>query len=299
MPADPAFAAEGRFHRGNLHTHSTRSDGRLDPEAVCDVYRDAGYDFIALSDHFLPKYAFPVTDTRPYRRDGFTTLLAAEVHTTATSLGEMWHLLAVGLPHDFPATRAAERGPDLAARCREAGAWVVLVHPAWNGLTQEDADSIPDAHAVEVYNHTSHVHTDRGDASHFIDQLLARGRRISLCAADDAHLHADDAFGAWVMVKAARNEPELLLDALKAGRFYSSQAPTLRHVEWSDDHVEIECSPARSVMALGRGSASAREIGDGLERVRLPLEGLRRGGHVRLVVTDAEGRRAWTNPRWF
>lgn len=47
-----AFARAGRFWRGNLHTHSTRSDGRLSPEAVVEFYRDAGYDFLMLSDHF-------------------------------------------------------------------------------------------------------------------------------------------------------------------------------------------------------------------------------------------------------
>ncbi|MGL5010699.1 MAG: phosphotransferase, partial [Paracoccaceae bacterium] len=29
------FRAKGRFWRGNLHTHSTRSDGILAPEEVC------------------------------------------------------------------------------------------------------------------------------------------------------------------------------------------------------------------------------------------------------------------------
>jgi len=299
MPVDPAFAAAGRFHRGNLHAHSTRSDGAREPAAVCDFYREAGYDFIALTDHFLPKYQFPVTDTRVHRRDGFTTLLAAEVHTTATALGEMWHLLAVGLPPDFPATVAGERGPELAARCRAAGAWVVIVHPAWNGLTLEDAEAIPAADAVEVYNHTSQVHTDRGDGSYLIDQLLARGRRITLCATDDAHFHLDDALGAWVMVKATANEPDLLLDALKAGRFYSSQGPVIEQVVHEHDRIEVSCSPVRSVMALGKGSAAVQEVGDGLTRVTLPAERLLRGGHSRIVVTDALGRRAWTNPYWY
>lgn len=37
-----AFTAPGRFFRGNLHTHSTRSDGVLDPGEVCRRYRDEG-----------------------------------------------------------------------------------------------------------------------------------------------------------------------------------------------------------------------------------------------------------------
>ena len=37
--------------RGNLHTHTTRSDGRQDPQVVIRHYADRGYDFLALSDH--------------------------------------------------------------------------------------------------------------------------------------------------------------------------------------------------------------------------------------------------------
>ena len=60
-----AFSAAGRFYRGNLHTHSTLSDGTLPPEAVCAHYREAGYDFLALTDHFQRRYGFPVADTKP------------------------------------------------------------------------------------------------------------------------------------------------------------------------------------------------------------------------------------------
>ena len=30
-----------------------------------------------------------------------------------------------------------------------------------------------------------------------------------------------------------------------------------------------------------------------------PLEKFRAGGHFRIVVVDAEGRRAWSNPVWL
>jgi len=71
-----AFEAPGRFWRGNLHGHSTGSDGALAPLEVCARYRAAGYDFVAVSDHFMARFDYPVTDTRGARQDGFTTLLA-------------------------------------------------------------------------------------------------------------------------------------------------------------------------------------------------------------------------------
>lgn len=37
--------------RGNLHTHSTRSDGAHAPQDVIRMYAKAGYDFLMMSDH--------------------------------------------------------------------------------------------------------------------------------------------------------------------------------------------------------------------------------------------------------
>jgi hypothetical protein len=76
-----AFAAQGRFWRGNLHTHSTRSDGVLEPEDVCSRYRAEGYDFLALTDHFVGQYGYPIVDTLPFRTNSFTTILGAELHS--------------------------------------------------------------------------------------------------------------------------------------------------------------------------------------------------------------------------
>ena len=75
MPVDATFAAPGRFWKGNLHTHSTRPDAARDAEVVCALYRDAGYDFLALTDHFLPAFGFPIVDTRGFRTNRFTTIL--------------------------------------------------------------------------------------------------------------------------------------------------------------------------------------------------------------------------------
>ena len=74
----------GRFWRGNLHTHSTRSDGLRSPEEVCRFYEAAGYDFLALTDHYLEHYGWPITDTRPFRSPTFTTLIGAEIHPRGT-----------------------------------------------------------------------------------------------------------------------------------------------------------------------------------------------------------------------
>ena len=45
--------AQGRkWFKGNLHTHTTASDGKLPPEECYALYKSKGYDFLARTDHW-------------------------------------------------------------------------------------------------------------------------------------------------------------------------------------------------------------------------------------------------------
>ena len=303
---DPAFPAKGRFWRGNLHTHSTRSDGVLSPEEVCRRYKAEGYDFIALTDHFIGAFGYPIVDTRPMRDDRFTTLLGAELHSGAMANGELWHILAVGLPEDFAPSHAPsfipvagqETGPEIAARAVAAGAFVAIAHPQWSGLTPEDARSIRAAHAVEIYNHGCAMGCDRPDGFAIADLLLTEGRHLSLIATDDAHFSEPDHFGGWVMVKAEANEPEALLTALKAGHFYSTQGPELRDVRVEGGKLIVDSSAVVSVVALGHGTGAKAVHGQSMTHTEVPLDRVNNSPWVRAAVIDAAGKRAWSNPIW-
>ena len=298
------FARPGQFYRGNLHTHSTRSDGALEPDDVCRRYQAEGYDFIALTDHFVGTFGYPIVDTTPFRREGFTTLLGAELHSGAMENGELWHILAVGLPPDFAPSNTPgntpiddqESGPEIARRARDAGAYVAVAHPEWSGMTTADARSIDAAHAVEIYNHGCAVDCDRPHGFYTLDQLLTEGRRLTLCATDDAHFSTPDAFGGWVMVKAETLAPDALLAALKAGHFYASTGPKIHSATWTADSVTITCDPAISVIVQGPGTATTCVRGDALTQATLPLDRFRESPWVRVSIIDAQGKRAWLNP---
>ena len=62
--------------------------------------------------------------------------------------------------------------------------------------------------------------------------------------------------------------------------------------------MHVVCSPARSVALTAiHGWRADVAVGEGLEAVTLDLAGLR-SPFWRSTVSDAEGRRAWTNPVW-
>jgi hypothetical protein len=293
------FDKPGQFWRGNLHTHSTRSDGGLPVPEVIDAYQQQGYDFLVVTDHFMDRYSYPVVDTREYRTESFTTILGAELHAPALSHGERWHLLAVGLPLDFATCSDDEDGPKLARRAADTGAFVAIAHPNWYSLTLADALTIDAAHAVEVYNHTANHHNDRGESWALADQLLMSGRRLHAIATDDAHFSTrPDYFGGWVRVKSPSLDPDQLLDALKQGHFYSSQGPDIRHIAVNDGELVVNSSPARAIFLTGPGSRSRFLRGDRLMTATFPLEPFE-GSFCRVTVVDDWGRKAWSNPIWL
>jgi predicted metal-dependent phosphoesterase TrpH len=303
----PPFSLPGRFWRGNIHTHSTLSDGALSPSAVADAYKAAGYDFLTLSDHFVDKFDWPLADTRGFRTDAFTTLIGAELHAPETRVGELWHILAVGLPLDFAPNADGETGPELARRAAASGAFVGVAHPAWSQLTVEDGRALDAAHAVEIYNHGCAVECDRGDGWYLADRLLTEGRRLNAFATDDAHFKTPDHFGGWVHVKSETLDPDALLTALKLGHYYSSQGPQFHDLSVAGDTLTVGCSPVDTITVICGHSRSVLRNGRAIVGADLDLSKLEKGWRItnkpspwfRVVAIDNAGKRAWSNPIWF
>jgi hypothetical protein len=257
----------------------------------------------------MERFDWPIADTRRWRSNSFTTLIGAELHAPSTSLDELWHILAAGLPLDFAPAAPGETGPELAARARAQGAFVAIAHPAWSRLTIEDGRALKDAHAVEIYNHSNALETDRGNGFYLMDQLLNEGRRLTAIASDDAHfLHGDyDAFGGFIEVKAESLEPEALLQALKDGYFYSSQGPRIHDVSFNKREASVSCSPAQRISLVTGTSRALSKFGRQITNATFDVSNLGRGNHpedapatwFRVTILDAAGRRAWTNPIWL
>ena len=300
------FTSAGKFYRGNLHTHSTGSDGLLSPQEVCRRYQAEGYDFISLTDHFVGLFDYPITDTSAFHNDNFTTILGAELHSGSMENSHLWHILAIGLPQDFTPpdapnfrpVKGSESGASIAQRARDAGAFVILAHPHWSGMSEADARSITATHAVEIYNHGCVVDNDRGEGFLTLEHLLNSGRHLNLIAADDAHFNTPDFFGGWVMVKAEQNTPEALLAALKEGKFYSSTGPQINDIRITDKCIEVKSSAAATIIVQGKGTSMATLHGNSMTGAHLSLERLANSPWIRVTIIDRAGKRAWSNPIW-
>jgi hypothetical protein len=299
------FSRPGRFWRGNLHTHSTLSDGALEPAKVIEAYKNAGYDFMMLSDHFIGHYNWPIADTRSLRSNNFTTIIGSELHAPVTQAGELWHIVAAGLPLDFPPAGKTETGEELARRAHAAGAFIGIAHPAWSQLIIEDGRALDCAHAVEIYNHGCAIENDRGDGWYLLDQLLNEGKRLTAFATDDAHFKSPDYFGGWVQVKAESLGPEVLLEALKRGDYYSSQGPQIHDIAVNGSEITISCSPVDNITVLCGNSRTLVRNAKSVTDATFDLKKLETGWLLnkispwfRVVCIDHAGKKAWSNPIW-
>lgn len=295
------FDKPGRFYRGNLHSHSTHSDGEKSAEEVCRAYRELGYDFLAITDHFMDRFDYPVTPTTSFWSDGFITLSGAELHAGEIEMGGFWHILAVGLPNDFLPNLPSESGPQIAQRALESGAFVAVAHPAWYGVRETDVLSLGKVHAIEVINGLCGDFNDRENSWYLFDQLTAQGHRYGAIATDDAHfdpLHQDVQRG-WIWVKAHSLTPAALLNALKAGDYYSSTGPMFFDIDIERGRsLRLRCSPVNHIIVSGKGSESAAFHGNGLMEADLSLVDWK-SDYCRITIRDRHGEKAWSNVIWF
>ncbi len=68
--------------RGDLHCHTTASDGTASIEQMAEAARDAGYDYLAITDHSydVPMVGPQIAQIRAARVDGIELLAGAEVN---------------------------------------------------------------------------------------------------------------------------------------------------------------------------------------------------------------------------
>ena len=297
------FNGKGKFFKGNLHGHSNKSDGRLTPEDVCHAYIEKGYSFISITDHFLEMFNYPITLPKK-KIENFTVIPGAEFHTSKMGNGELWHVLALGLngkftpPNqpNFLINAQSENIESLSARLLEAGAFVSLTHPEWNGMTLQDSHRVKEAHAIEIYNHGCAIECDRGSGVAVLDQILNSGKKLNIIATDDSHFHSNDTFGGWVMVKSETNEEEALVEALKNGHYYSSQGPDFKNIKVQERRLEVQCTPVEKIIVSGYGSASTYKHKSNTESAIFNLSLLPQKRWIRITIIDKNGNRAWTNP---
>jgi len=303
--ATTLFTSAAGVFRGNLHGHSTHSDGQNSPADVVRLHREAGYDFTCLSEHLWtdPRFSAPtIIDATAFDSADFITIISAELHCPGKAHDKdgLWHIVANGLPADFPVPDSSETGPELVARAVAAGAYVTIAHPEWYSLTDDEARSLAaaGAHGVEIYNHSSAIEAGRGGGIATLDLLLNEGHRVHLTATDDSHHVPGDAFGGWVMVAADSLTAGDIIASLKAGNYYASSGPDFIDISIDGANLDVGTSPVDRIILAGDRHRAEFVAGEGLTTASFDLASLD-SAFFRVVAIDARGQCAWSNPYWM
>ncbi len=298
---DP-FSYEGIWLKGNIHSHSTNSDGIKSPEELVKWYKDIGYDFLSITDHDT------FTNPRYINENDLILIPGLEVEPGPGEHVDEVHILAWGVNRSFGCSVLGLHGVPrcnlplncITKRLTKGAKFVAVAHPYYSNLTEKDFKKLKGIRGIEIYNSTAEEENGRGDSRFWWDRWLSEGWVLWGFASDDTH----DVFSfgkmGWIMVKVKEKSPEEILDAVSKGRFYSSQGPTIYDFKVTKKEIYIKCSPVTKINLIthGRGGDSVKEHGDSLTECSFPLKHSYQN-YLRVECIDKKNRYAWTQPVWI
>ena len=139
------------------------------------------------------------------------------------------------------------------------------------------------------------LNAERADSSSLLDVTAALGRPLPFVANDDTHAYGAEVALGWTMIQADALTVPAVLEALDRGSFYATQGPAIRQLEIEDGQMRVACSPAdRIVFYSNQVWVEGRaRMGRGMTE---SVYDIQPGDHfVRVQVTDAEGKHAWSS----
>ncbi len=319
-----------KFYKGNMHCHSTLSDGHYTPEELKKIYKGKGYSFLAITDHEFFK-SHPELDDKD-----FITVTSAEYaikqfpeQSTLKNFNmKVSHLNfyakeqsndycfdynsvydhfsgksgVTGLnkpEYDVPRIYGAEGVNKLIADANDHGFFVCYNHPRWSLENYGDYCHYEGLWGVEIYNNSCAVNGLYDYDINVFDDMLRDGKRIFASCGDDNHNPDEktrmlDSFGAFVMVNADNLSYESIIDGLLSGNFYSSMAPIIHSLYVEDGKVYIKCSDARSITysTEGRRTQAINAVDGYVNEAVFDIKDT--DGYFRIDVIDERGSRANT-----
>lgn len=321
------FPEQTNWYKGNLHSHTTNSDGTLSVKEAVERYRGQGYAFLCLSDHDI------YTDYRAaYNSENFILLPGTEIsavlfddkdgyvkmHHMNGILGneEMQKNAPEGLfKHmeriepkiyyggKWDGRKVAEEMADLLKR---HGCFVTYNHPVWSRVEADEFEIKDLYHSLEIYNYSTVDESATGYQTLYWDEMLRKGMRVYADAADDNHNGSyPDNFGGYIMAAAEELTHENILNALLEGNYYSVSGlngPSIKQISIDEKEILVSCSPVERVNIIAGGYVGAGKTilapqGESITEAHMVLSGTET--YIRIECVDKYGNTAWSNPYYL
>lgn len=279
---------DGKWLRGNLHTHTTRSDGARPQQDVIDDYAARGYGFLALSDHDV------YTSHEDYRKLNARGMILIPGNEVSAGGPHIQHV--------NPDRRVDPVVPRQAVldQIRNSRGFSIVNHPNWGSAFEhcsiaQMSEWVGYA-GIEIYNGVISRLQGSPYATNRWDQLLSRGRRVWGFANDDSHAAVGDVELGWNVAYVTQPTCDNIVEALENGRFYASTGVTIDsiNVDQAKRAITIEAKNAHRIVASHQhGQRIATVDGNKMELI-VPAN----SQYVRFECWGAGEKFAWTQPFW-
>jgi len=264
--------------KGQLHAHTTNSDGSLSPVELATLYKDSGYHFLAITDHGHL--------TQNPNVPGIIHLNGMEMKTNEGHImvygvrSRIWHSEWSMVSDD-----RAQRTINTVADSRGLSG---LAHPNAPAVlwTNEEIGSLSGFAFIEVCNGDSEAE-DKWDYALSNTSL----RKVWGTAVDDFH-RLEHLNKGWVVVYAHELSVCSILCSLSMGNFYATQGPDM-NISVSDTTITIAVSDPSSITWKGCNGIIRSDKGKMLSTYK--PDGTEK--YIRVVIIrDSDGKKAWSQP---
>jgi len=305
------------FYKGNIHTHTTKSDGDEDPIKVTQWYKEHGYDFLVLTDHnhrtILDHGNSSKTPVTPLMIPGEEVTLSFQKGNLAVPI----HINGIGIERVVEPIQGKTVSATIQANVnaiKEAGGIASINHPNYKwAFGASELIQVDGATAIEVFNghagSNSHGGKTRPSPEQIWDGILSAGKLIYAVATDDSHHYHDftpkmaNPGRGWICVQAESLSESSIMDSIKNGDFYASTGVYLAELEKSDKAINISIStdeddplnvPEYVTTITGYEGTILHETVSLNVNYELPEN----VPYARATVKSSEGFKAWTQPIW-
>jgi len=294
-----AFEGKRKMLKGNLHCHTTRSDGKGEPDVTVRQYGYMGYDFLALTDHRCYNYENYAPES------GVVVIPAMEMDgRTEDPRVHCVHVVSIGPEKEngFEPDQRVESlrfdkiagGQDMIDQALAANNLPIVCHPEWSGTGASELEEMQDFGHMEIWNSACAMGYRLDMYASYWDELLCHGRKIYGVASDDAH-HIHQMGHGYIKVNAEKNVASIL-DAIRKGAFYASCGPEIYDffVDTETGKATVVSSPVETIRF--RHFHVPYRVIEGKDICGAQIDVIPGTNYIRAEVIDKEGRRAWTNP---
>jgi len=273
------YQSRNNSYKGQIHCHTTNSDGADSPGDLVTAYKNAGYDFIVVTDHdtVTPSPSVPgirfIQGCEETALTGHIGRLACSTQTPVLDAQTILNII------------------------RADGGISILNHP-WgsddyeNDWTIQEIERLNRYDAIEIFNGSQQAREHNAEL-HW-DSALSRGVFVWGVATDDCHSIEGSGFNqGWIVVHADSDSEANIIKGIRSGNFYSSSGPDLT-LSTSASKITARTETSSTIEFIGNNGALLHTT-SATTAASYTVKGSER--YIRVKVTrDTDRRSAWSNP---